>query len=141
MDKSGERLFDKEDLFGRFIIKGGYRKSGSNSISPYVTMVKLKKAINRASDIEMEQVNRTVFGEKLPFKDHQIHKIELVRMLEVEEDGHTMKCLYVAQEIGIVDAMLCLLKKKEFNLDQKILRDYFLNPGELPNLSMDDFEQ
>src|SRR6476620_1608061 len=135
MEKFEEGMFDKHDLYNRFIIKSGYRKNGSNSISPYVTMVKLKKAINRASEQEMEEVNRFVFGDTLPFKDHCIHKIELVRMLEVEDDNNVMRSLYLAQEVGIVDAILCLIKKKNYNLDQRFLRDYFLNPGELPNVS------
>ncbi|CAN5730151.1 hypothetical protein BH11BAC7_BH11BAC7_21420 [soil metagenome] len=135
-----ESKFDKEDLYNRFIVKNGLSVSSPRAISPYIMMVKLKKAIKKATPQEMEEVNNRVFGTNDPLKHFKIDFSSLMMRLELEDDEHVLKSLYVTQREGIVEGIMCILKKKYWNYDQKFLREYFLSPTIMPNLSMDDFE-
>jgi hypothetical protein len=138
--ETSEGLFDKEDLHNRFIIRKGLKPYGARAISNYVLMVKLKKAIKKATAKEMGEANTRVFGATLPLKDFQINYTSLMRVLEIEEDVQIQRCVYILQQEGIVEAIMCLLKKRTCLRDQKFLRNYFLSPSDVSYLSMDDFE-
>ncbi len=137
---STEELFNKEDLQNGYMIREGLKPFGVRAISNYVIMVKLKKAIKKATPGEMAEANKRVFGDKLPLKDFQINYNSLLRVLEIEDDVHIQRSLYVCQQEGIVESIMCILKKKVCPYDKKFLRSFFLSPSDLRHVSMDDFE-
>jgi hypothetical protein len=131
-------LFDKEDMFNRFIQVSGLQRKNRRDVSIYVAFVKLKKIFNHTSEEDFERVNKIRSGNNVPFKEFAVSPKNIIRILDSVSHDLLLKCLYVAQTDGAFDAMLFLFNFKNYDLNMKFLKDYFSNPPSLPQISVND---
>ena|ERR1041385_3938239 len=133
-----DELFDKEDLLNRFIAVSGLKRKNRRDVSIYVAFVKLKKIFNHTDQKDFDEVNKIRSGNHSPFKEFLISQKSIIRIIDSVSHDLLLKCLYIAQTDGALDAMLFLLNLKKYSLDKKFLTNYFSNPPALPELSVND---
>jgi hypothetical protein len=117
-------ILEIPDSYNRFRAFTGYNTASKIQMSEYITFVKVKKIIRAITDIELAELNSTIFKDKLnKFNKWTRDKIE--SKLSLMPHVKLMRMLYVREKDGVMDALLCLLNKKNFKYDQKFLTNFF----------------
>jgi hypothetical protein len=119
-----EHFLENHDTWNRYKAMQGFRPQGCVRISKYVTYIKARKIIRALSEGEICDLNKLVFGERLS-KFNKWTKEKLSAKLSIMQHPKLMRFLYVREKESLMDALLCLIEKKQFGYDQKFLTNYF----------------
>lgn len=121
---NNDSIFDDHDAHNRFIALNGFHENNGIEISGYITQVKVKKLIRKVTDNELDELNELVFGKRLN-KFNSITREKLISSLDSMPHIRLLRTLYVREQEGAVDSLLCLLNKKKFPYDGRFLIRYF----------------
>jgi hypothetical protein len=111
------------DGFHTFRVPGQLQPCGV-TISEYISLVKARKIIRSLSDIELSELNNSIFAVR-PNQHNMWTREKLLSKLELLDHVQLLRFLFVREKESLMDAMLCLLNKKKFKVKAHVLVNYF----------------
>jgi hypothetical protein len=119
-----DNIIELPDGYHIFRVKEASNSLAGVKMSEYITLVKARKIIRSMSEVDVAELNESVFGVHLN-KFNKWTKEKLLSKLEFLDHAKLMRFLYVREKESLMDALMCLLGKKKFNYDANFLTNFF----------------
>lgn len=101
---------DSHELFYKLRALGGYKTDYYAEISPYITHIGFKKAIHKADDALLDELNVMKFGIRLNKFNYMTREKIIERISEIEDKETLAYALHLRETEGLFDSLCFLLK-------------------------------